>query len=216
MQQVSASPPFARPATIHVGGESPRKNLRSTVAGWLGTVVVLVAIAAPLLLERYVEFDPGLLLTFGYLAVFLLGILGSVTFFLPVPVLTLVFAGATVLNPILLAVVAAAGITLGMAGCYALGKAGSRFAERSQPEPGSRMYRWTQRVANWYTRNVATASFVIAAIPNPVFDYAGYVAGLAGVNQKRFLLATFIGKVVQSLVVALLGYYAFDQISQVW
>lgn len=216
MQQVSASPPFARPATIHVGGESPRKNLRSTVAGWLGTVVVLVAIAAPLLLERYVEFDPGLLLTFGYLAVFLLGILGSVTFFLPVPVLTLVFAGATVLNPILLAVVAAAGITLGMAGCYALGKAGSRFAERSQPEPGSRMYRWTQRVANWYARNVATASFVIAAIPNPVFDYAGYVAGLAGVNQKRFLLATFIGKVVQSLVVALLGYYAFDQISQVW
>ena len=178
--------------------------------------IILVAIAGPIYLERYIELDPGLVMTFGYLAVFLLGVLGSVTFFLPMPVLTLVFAGATVLNPILLALAAAAGITLGMAGCYALGKAGSRLAARSQPDPGSRLHGWIQRVTAWYTSHVSIASFLVAAIPNPVFDYAGYVAGLAGVDQKRFLLATFLGKVVQALVVALLGYYAFEQISRVW
>ena len=217
MQQVSAGPALSlTPVVTNNSPETNSKSRRSTVAGWVGTVVILAAVAAPIALQRYITFDPGLVMAFGYLAVFLLGVLGSVTFFLPVPVLSLVFAGATVLNPFLLAIVAAAGITLGMAGCYALGKAGSRVAERSQPEPGSRLYRWSQRVAEWYTRNVTTASFFIAAIPNPVFDYAGYLAGLAGVDQKRFLAATFLGKVVQSLVVALLGYYAFEQISHLW
>jgi uncharacterized membrane protein YdjX (TVP38/TMEM64 family) len=217
LQQVSTGSRLTLPVLAsQSSAETRTKTLRSTIAGWVGTIVVLVAVATPIFLERYIEFDPGLVLTFGYLAVFLLGILGSVTFFLPVPVLTLVFAGATVLNPILLALAAAAGITLGMAGCYALGKAGSRLAARSQPEPGTRLHRWIQRVVAWYTNHVSIASFFVAAIPNPVFDYAGYVAGLAGVDQKRFLIATFVGKVVQALVVALLGYYAFEQISRVW
>lgn len=193
-----------------------RSGRRSTVTGWFGFAVVVAAIAAPIVLQRYLTFDPSMVVTFGYLAVFFLGALGSITFFLPVPTLTLVFAGATILNPFLLAIAAAAGITIGMAGCYALGKAGSNLAERSQPDPGTRLYKASTRVSGWYTRNVTTASFFVAAVPNPVFDYAGYFAGLTGVSQTRFLTATFAGKVVQSLVVALLGYYAFEQISRVW
>ncbi len=189
---------------------------RSAVAGWVGSVVLLAAIAGPVLLQRYLTFDPVMVMTFGYAAVFCLGVLGSITFFLPVPTLSLVFAGATVLNPVLLAVAAAAGITVGMAGCYALGKAGSKLAERSQPDPGTRLYRASARVASWYTHNVTVASFFVAAVPNPVFDYAGYLAGLAGVSQRRFLVATFAGKMVQAFIVALLGYYAFEHISRVW
>ena len=212
MQQATSSPiPLSIPGAVErVGGR------RSVVAGWIGVVVVIAAMAAPLVLQRYATFDPAMVMTFGYAAVFVMGALGSVTFFLPVPVLTLVFAGATVLNPVLLAVAAAAGITLGMAGCYALGKAGSKMAQRSQPDPGTRMHRATVRVGGWYTRNVTTTSFFVAVVPNPVFDYAGYFAGLAKVDQKRFLAATFAGKVLQSLVVAFLGYYAFEQISRVW
>jgi membrane protein DedA with SNARE-associated domain len=36
------------------------------------------------------------------------------------------------------------------------------------------------------------------------------------VDRNRFLFATFAGKVVQSMVVALLGYYAFERISSWW
>lgn len=186
------------------------------VAGWTGFIVVLAAVAAPIVLQRYATFDPAVMMTFGYAVVFVMGALGSVIFFLPVPTLTLVFAGATVLNPVLLALAAAAGITLGMAACYALGKAGSKVAERSQPDPGTRLHRATSMVTGWYTHNVTTASFFVAAVPNPVFDYAGYFAGLAGFDQKRFLAATFAGKTLQSLVVALLGYYFFEQISRIW
>ncbi len=216
MQQVTTSP--ARVATVADEAVAVRsgKSRRSNLAGLIGGAIVVAAVIAPIVLQRYLTFDPALVLTFGYAAVFFMGVLGSVTFFIPVPTLTLVFAGATVLNPVLLAIVAAAGITLGMAGCYALGKAGSRFAERSQPDEGTRLHRATVRMANWYTRNVTITSFFVAAVPNPVFDYAGYLAGLTGVSQTRFLGATFVGKFVQSLVVALLGYYAFEQISRVW
>ncbi len=215
MQQVTTST-----APLSVLGEENHTTVsrgrRSTVTGWVGFIILLAAIAAPIVLQRYMTFDPGMLMTFGYAAVLVMGALGSITFFLPVPTLTLVFAGATILNPVLLALAAAAGITIGMAGCYALGKAGSRMAERSQPDPGTRLHRATSRVNEWYTRNVTATSFFVAVIPNPIFDYAGYYAGLTGVSQTRFLAATFAGKVVQSLVVALLGYYAFEQISRVW
>lgn len=215
MQQATISPIpllFNGPSA----DEKKGSGRRSVAAGWIGLIVVIAAIAGPMVLQRYATFDPAMMMTFGYAAVFFMGALGSITFFLPVPVLTLVFAGATVLNPVLLAIAAAAGITLGMAGCYALGKAGSKFAERSQPDPGTRLHRATVRVSGWYSRNVTTASFFVAAVPNPVFDYAGYFAGLAKVDQKRFLAATFAGKVVQSLVVAFLGYYAFEYISRIW
>jgi uncharacterized membrane protein YdjX (TVP38/TMEM64 family) len=195
---------------------SGAKKSRNVIWSWSGALIVVAAVVAPLMLQRYGTFDPVMVSTFGYALVFAFGVIGSITFFLPVPVLTLVFVGATMLNPFLLSLSAAAGITVGMACCYALGKAGHRFAKRAQPDPATRLYRLTSRAAAWYSANVTTASFVIAATPNPVFDYAGYFAGLLRVDCTRFLLATFAGKMVQSLIVALLGYYAFDQISSWW
>lgn len=216
MQQVTTSSAPLSIVSAENGVVASRSGRRNTVTGWLGVIVVLAAIAGPIVLQHYVSFEPSMMMTFGYVAVLLMGALGSITFFLPVPTLTLVFVGATVLNPVLLAIAAAVGITIGMAGCYALGKAGSNLAERSQPDPGTRLFRATSRVSDWYTRNLTLTSFFVAAIPNPVFDYAGYFAGLTGVSQTRFLAATFAGKTVQSLVVALLGYYAFEQISRIW
>lgn len=216
MQQVTTSSAPIAVLDTESRASRRRSGRREKVTGWIGFIILAAAISAPIVLQRYVTFDPSMVMTFGYVAVLLMGALGSITFFLPVPTLTLVFAGATILNPVLLAIAAAAGITIGMAGCYALGKAGSGLAERSQPDPGTRLYRATARVTHWYNRNVTVTSFFVAAVPNPVFDYAGYFAGLTGVSQTRFLAATFVGKTVQSLVVALLGYYAFEQISRVW
>lgn len=221
MQQVTTPRPSVVAAPVDAANEQAAvvasgRGVRGNLTAWFGGAIVIAAVIAPIALQRYMTFDPALVLTFGYAAVFLMGVLGSITFFIPVPTLGLVFAGSTVLNPVLLAVAAAAGITLGMAGCYALGKAGTRFAERSQPDPGTRMHRATVRMGDWYRRNVTITSFFMAALPNPAFDYAGYLAGLTGVSQTRFLAATFVGKMVQSLVVALLGYYAFEQISRVW
>jgi membrane protein DedA with SNARE-associated domain len=183
---------------------------------WVGSAVIVVAIIAPLAMQRYLEFDPALIATFGYAAVFILGFVGSITLFLPIPVLGLVFVGANTLNPLLIAFAAAAGITLGMAACYMLGKAGHKMAKRAEPSPGDKLYRLLTRMVEWYKGHVTVASFLMAATPNPMFDYAGYLAGLAQVSQTRFLLATFAGKMAQSLGVALLGYYAFEQISALY
>lgn len=193
--------------------DAEAKKTGSSLFSWFGSVVIVVAIVAPLAVQRYLEFDPALIATFGYLAVFTLGFVGSITLFLPIPVLGLVFVAATTLNPFLLALAAAVGITLGMAGCYALGKAGHRMAKKAEPDPSSKLYRLLIKMVEWYKKNVTVASFVIAATPNPMFDYAGYLAGMSKVSATRFLVATFAGKMVQSFGVALLGYYAFEQIS---
>lgn len=207
MQQVSSS------RAIVLTGDAPA---RSAIWGWTGGIVIVAAVAGPILIQRYAEIDPVMMATFGYAAIFVFGVIGSLTLFLPVPVLTLVFAGATLLNPGLLALTAAAGITIGMAGCYFLGKAGHRWARKAQPDPRSRMFSATNRMTSWYRSHTTVASFFMAAMPNPLFDYAGYIAGLIKVDRNRFLFATFAGKFVQSLVVALLGYYLFEQISTWW
>ena len=212
MQQASVS---QLPGAQSVADARDKKS-RGSLFSWAGSLVIVVAVIAPLAVQRYLEFDPALVATFGYAAVFTLGFVGSITLFIPIPVLGLVFVGATTLNPFLLALAAAAGITLGMAGCYVLGKAGHKMAKRAEPDPSAKLYRLLMWMVAWYKKRVAIASFVLAATPNPMFDYAGYLAGLSQVSLTRFLVGTFAGKMAQSLGVALLGYYAFEQISALY
>ena len=65
---------------------------------------------------------------------------------------------------------------------------------------------------SWSAENVGTASFLIAATPNPVFDYAGFIAGAGRLNARRFLAGTFAGKITQASVIAFLGHTVGQQI----
>ena len=47
---------------------------------------------------------------------------------------------------------------------------------------------------------------MIAATPNPVFDYAGIIAGAGRVDVRRFLAGIFFGKMAQASVIAFLGH----------
>jgi membrane protein DedA with SNARE-associated domain len=47
---------------------------------------------------------------------------------------------------------------------------------------------------------------LIAATPNPVFDYAGIIAGAGRVDVRRFLAGIFFGKMAQASVIAFLGH----------
>ncbi|HIF73022.1 MAG TPA: hypothetical protein EYQ61_10765 [Dehalococcoidia bacterium] len=89
--------------------------------------------------------------------------------------------------------------------CYVLGRRDHSWAARvaeSQPNlpaPISNLYSWS-------TDNVGTASFLIADTPNPMFDYAGLIAGAGRLDVRRFLAGTFAGKIAQASVIAYLGH----------
>ena len=59
---------------------------------------------------------------------------------------------------------------------------------------------------------MGTASFLIAATPNPVFDYAGLIAGASRLDARRFLAGTFAGKMTQASVIAVLGHMVGGQL----
>lgn len=116
------------------------------------------------------------------------------TVIIPVPVLPLVFTGVAILNPIGLVIAAAASITVGMAVCYILVRRGHPRAARVLAESQARLPAPISSFYSWSTDNVGTASILIAATPNPMFDYAGIIVGAGWVEVRRFFAGTFFGK----------------------
>ena len=62
-----------------------------------------------------------------------------------------------------------------------------------------------ERLTGWMARRGAVTLFVLAAIPNPVFDVAGILAGALRMPILVFLTATALGKVIKNLLLALLA-----------
>ena len=52
--------------------------------------------------------------------------------------------------------------------------------------------------------------FVLALIPNPVFDLGGMAAGTLRFPVPKFLVACTAGKVIKNMVFALAGYYGIE------
>jgi membrane protein YqaA with SNARE-associated domain len=148
----------------------------------------------------------------GYAALFFMGVIGGVTLFLPVPMLPLVFAGAGVLDPVLVAMAAAGGMTVGMVVTYFVGTLGSSFMTRLLENRKGRLGQLTQKTSTWFTNSGVQSSFFLAAIPNPIYDFAGIIAGSMRVPIQKFCIGTFAGKACQTLAVAFAGFYAAGRI----
>lgn len=132
----------------------------------------------------------------GYLGVFIVAVISNATVILPVPGIAVVYAGGSLLNPLIVALVAGVGEPLGELSGYLAGYAGTAIVEDSA------RLRWVRR---YMERHGFLTLLVLSAIPNPLFDLAGITAGMLRVPVRRFLLACWIGKTIKSLVVAFLG-----------
>jgi uncharacterized membrane protein YdjX (TVP38/TMEM64 family) len=63
------------------------------------------------------------------------------------------------------------------------------------------------RLTRWMQRYGALTIFVLAVIPNPVFDVGGVIAGALRLPPWKFLLSCAAGKVVKNIIFALAGHY---------
>lgn len=142
----------------------------------------------------------------AYIALFIAGFVASITLILPVPMLGMVFMAAAFLNPVGVALAAAAGISAGLWPTYFAGTAGAGVIEKVERSRNGAVRMITSKVLGWFRTRPLFASFLMAAIPNPLFDLAGVMAGAAGVPFRRFLIGSFAGKTVQMLGIALVGY----------
>lgn len=141
----------------------------------------------------------------AYAGAFLSMLIGNATVILPVPGLIFVFALGGTLNPLLVGLVAGPGAALGEMTGYAAGYGGSAIIDNLK------LY---ERIKVWMERYGLIVITILAAIPNPVFDMAGIVAGSLRVKWWRFLIAAWIGKTIQGLFIAYAGALSMGWVEQ--
>lgn len=138
--------------------------------------------------------------TWGYLGIFLVSLIGNASIILPVPAYLAVFAAGSVLDPWLVGLVAGAGAALGELTGYALGRGGKHVIEKKNERLLKNTKKWTEK------HGLFPALILFAATPLPD-DITGILAGIVSYNIKKFLLATFIGKVLAHWALAWAGFY---------
>lgn len=134
--------------------------------------------------------------SYGYVGIFLLSLAGNATIVLPVPALLTAFLGGSIFNPVIVGVIGAAGATIGELTGYLAGVGGQPFLEN---------HKKSRLIGQFMDRHGFLTLFVLAAIPNPLFDLAGITAGILHFPLSHFLLATLAGKMVKFLAFAFLG-----------
>jgi len=140
---------------------------------------------------------------YGYLGAFLVSLISSATVILPVPGLVVLLALGASLNPVLVGLVGAAGGIIGEVTGFMVGYGGREVVQ------DNRMY---ARVENWMKRWGALAIFAFAAVPLPVFDVAGVVAGALGYPLWKFLLVGWVGKSIKYVVLVVLGAWGWEAV----
>ena len=139
---------------------------------------------------------------YGYLGVFLISIITCSSIVVPVPGWILVATMAFALNnPILVGIVSGLGGTIGEMTGYLLGYGGRLALENV--DIYTRMVQWMKR---WGSVTI----FVLALIPNPLFDVAGAAAGSLRFPVWKFLLFGAAGRIPKHILFAYIGVWGLQ------
>ncbi len=177
----------------------------------VATVVIIIAAVA---LTVWLQGQQELLerigkSPFALPALFIASVISSATLFLPVPGLAITTLVGSLLNPIVVGIVAGIGQTLGEMSGYMAGYSGQGLVNRTETY---------ERIKGWMTRNEFVAElivFVLALIPNPVFDAAGMAAGTLRFPVWKYLVAAGLGKITKNIVFAYGGALGIDWLARI-
>ena len=165
---------------------------RSTIGRAVTMLLILI-----ISMVVYLAWDRlELLGSIGYPAIFLLSMIGSAAFLMPAPGIVLVITAGGTLDPIMVGIVAGLGAAIGELTGYAAGLSGQGMFMNN------RIY-W--QLERWMEKSGTMVVFVLAAVPNPLFDLGGFIAGALRMPAWRFVLSTWVGKSLRYVLLAALG-----------
>jgi membrane protein YqaA with SNARE-associated domain len=163
----------------------------------LTVVIVIAALGASLYFRDHLQE----LQQYGYAAVFIVGLVSNATLILPVPGLAISSVMGGVFNPWIVGIVGGVSQALGELTGYMAGYSGHTLVEKNKTY---------ERVDRWMQRYGVLTIFVMAVIPNPVFDVGGIIAGAMRFPVLKFLASCTVGKVIKNIGFALIGYYGTE------
>jgi membrane protein YqaA with SNARE-associated domain len=187
--------PITQPFSVSFSTEeaSATRPLR-----WIfGTVAVIVIFAASI----YLVDNPELVLRlgrWGYLGAFLISLIASATIILPAPGIAVIIAMGAALDPILLGIVAGIGSAVGELSGYLAGRGGRAFIPHHPRSQFEQLQRLTDRYG-------AALLILLSAIPFPLFDFAGIIAGMMKMRVATFIATVSLGKSAKYVFMILVG-----------
>ncbi|MFC1941440.1 VTT domain-containing protein [Chloroflexota bacterium] len=204
--------------------EKLKKGGYAYLISGLGFLLAVLLLAATVYFREEIRHLDG----YGYLGVFIVGVLCGVTI-IPAPTLLLVFAFGNILNPAYVGLVAGLGGAAGGITVYLTG-AGvetmwSRFwhKKRASEHQSSQRYdivgpvqsKFWSRGEAFYRRLVKRIGgkggywvlFLTSAMIISPFYFAGLAAGSLRMGLLRFFLISWAGKTVRYLIVAFAGHW---------
>jgi uncharacterized membrane protein YdjX (TVP38/TMEM64 family) len=174
-------------------------NSTGWLTGWRLRLARVLAILLVVALSVYlftIRDQAAELARYGLPGVFLLSMVTNATLLLPMPGVAITFAAGAIFNPYLVALAAGLGSTFGELTGYLAGFGGQGVLERVE------LY---NRLEYWTGRYGPLVIFLLALIPNPVFDLAGAAAGAMRMPLGKFFLWTWLGKTLKMLGFAVAG-----------
>lgn len=144
---------------------------------------------------------------YGYIGLFALSILGNATIILPVPIILTAFLGGAIFHPLIVGVVVSLGATIGELTGYLAGVSGGEIVENNPK---------IQKVKKWMDKYGLWTLFILAAVPNPLFDLAGIVAGATKISIYKYLIIVWLGKLVKFVVISYIGAGSINAIDKIF
>jgi membrane protein YqaA with SNARE-associated domain len=133
---------------------------------------------------------------YGYVGIFILSFLSYATVILPAPGVAMVFSMGAILDPLILALIAGVGATLGELTGYLAG-----FGS----QPAIEKIRLYEKMVSWLKKYGSVVIVVFSALPNPFFDVTGIAAGALKMPVYKFMFWTWIGETIKMLIFSFAG-----------
>lgn len=160
-------------------------------------------------LAQFPEWGYQLVLASGYFGLFFVNLVSCSSIFFPLPGYILVFIFGGIFNPWLVAVFSALGAVLGELTAYGIGRGGRYLLKKKDQK-------YFKIGEKWFSKGRGFLAIVIfAAAPLP-YDIIGILGGTFHYNLKKFILATFLGKMIMHLSLALGGFYGIEWILNIF
>jgi membrane protein DedA with SNARE-associated domain len=169
--------------------QRPDKNTSTGMIILRVVMLVFVVALTCLLLVYHKEIEK--LQGYGYPGIFII----------PMPGVLFTSAMGAIFNPWWVALAAGSGAAVGELSGYLAGLSGRGLIGKNKT---------SDQVEYWVKRYGGLAIFLLALIPNPLFDMAGITAGALKMKIHHFFFFLWLGKIGKMLIFSLLGSSIMD------
>jgi membrane protein DedA with SNARE-associated domain len=175
----------------------------------LASLLFVIVLVVVVIWQRHAIADFALVMAkywgLKYLAVFIISMAASATLVIPIPGLALTSligaVSSSPWDPLWVGIASGIGASIGESTGYLLGYSG-RMAI-----PDTKNY---ERVVGWMSKWGNLTIFILALIPNPLFDLAGIAAGILKYPLWKFILIGGLGRLPKHILFAYLGYWGIN------